>query len=191
MLASMAHRGPDDRGVQVLSQGELVFGHLRLSILDLSPLGHQPMSTPDGKVWIVYNGEIYNFREIRAELVSLGLTFVSDSDTEVILAAYRTWGLAAVDRFRGMFAFALWDDSLRQLYLCRDLFGVKPLYFSVRDGRAAFSSGDEGTYLRDHTARSVHPLSVCEFVQYGYISAPRSIFQTFRRSSPGHLHHRL
>jgi asparagine synthase (glutamine-hydrolysing) len=185
MLASMAHRGPDDRGVQVLSQGELIFGHLRLSILDLSPLGHQPMSTPDGKVWIVYNGEIYNFRDIRAELVSLGSTFVSDSDTEVILAAYRTWGLAAVDRFRGMFAFALWDDTLRQLYLCRDRFGVKPLFFSARDARVAFSSEMRGLICADHTARSVHPLSVCEFVQYGYISAPRSIFSDVQTVKPG------
>src|SRR5882762_1361379 len=111
MLTSMAHRGPDDNGTQVLADGALVLGHLRLSILDLSPQGHQPMATPDGKVWIVYNGEIYNFREIRSELQANGWSFRSDSDTEVILAAYRTWGLGAIDRFRGMFAFALWDDT--------------------------------------------------------------------------------
>jgi asparagine synthase (glutamine-hydrolysing) len=187
MLASMAHRGPDDRGVEVLSQGELVFGHLRLSILDLSPLGHQPMTTPDRKTWIVYNGEIYNFREIRAELASRGWTFVSDSDTEVVLAAYRTWGLAAVDRFRGMFAFALWDDDLKILHLCRDRFGVKPLYFSVREGPFAFSSEMKGLICGEHTARSVHPLSVCEFVQYGYISAPRSIFADVQTVRPGYI----
>src|ERR1700704_887806 len=123
MLASMAHRGPDDRGTQVLSGGELVFGHLRLSILDLSPLGHQPMGTADGKTWIVYNGEVYNFREVRSDLQALGWVFRSESDTEVILAAYRTWGLDAVERFRGMFAFALWDDSKKRLHLCRDRFG--------------------------------------------------------------------
>src|ERR1700759_1546007 len=102
MLAVMAHRGPDDMGTQSLANGALVFGHLRLSILDLSPLGHQPMSTPDQNTWITYNGEIYNFREIRKELRSLGWSFKSDSDTEVILAAYRQWGLSCVDRFRGM-----------------------------------------------------------------------------------------
>ena len=140
MLTAMAHRGPDDLGTQVLSGGKLVFGHLRLSILDLSAQGHQPMATPDGKAWIVYNGEVYNFREIRSELDALGWRFHSESDTEVILAAYRTWGLDAVQRFRGMFAFALWDEAKNLLHLCRDRFGVKPLYFSLRNGRLAFSS---------------------------------------------------
>jgi asparagine synthase (glutamine-hydrolysing) len=101
MLASISHRGPDDSGVQILENGELVFGHLRLSILDLSPLGHQPMASSDNKAWIVFNGEIYNFRELRSELQSLGWTFRGDSDTEVVLCAYRVWGLKAVERFHG------------------------------------------------------------------------------------------
>lgn len=185
MLASMAHRGPDDHGKQILADSALILGHLRLSILDLSPLGHQPMSTPDGKTWIVYNGEIYNFREIRAELQSLGSTFRSDSDTEVVLAAYRTWGLEAIGRFRGMFAFALWDDTARRLHLCRDRFGVKPLYYSIEDGCLAFSSELKGLIAGGFTKRSVHPVSVCEFLQYGYISAPRSIFGDVRTVRPG------
>jgi asparagine synthase (glutamine-hydrolysing) len=185
MLASMAHRGPDDRGTQVLSGGELVFGHLRLSILDLSPLGHQPMGTADGKTWIVYNGEVYNFREIRSDLQALGWVFRSESDTEVILAAYRTWGLDAVERFRGMFAFALWDDSKKRLHLCRDRFGVKPLYFSLRNGRLAFSSEMKGLICGRHTSRNPDSLSVAEFVQYGYTSAPRSIFADVSTVRPG------
>jgi asparagine synthase (glutamine-hydrolysing) len=185
MLTSMAHRGPDDRGVQVLAGGGLVFGHQRLSIIDLSPLGHQPMATPDRHTWIVFNGEIYNFREIRSELRALGCDFRSDSDTEVILVAYRTWGLAAVERFHGMFAFAIWDDSQKVLHLCRDRFGVKPLYFSLRGGRLAFASEMKGLICGNHSARNVDPTAVAEFVQYGYISAPRSIFADVRTITPG------
>src|SRR6185369_12582163 len=135
--------------------------------------------------WIVYNGEIYNFREIRSELQLLGVTFRSDSDTEVVLAAYQAWGLGAIERFRGMFAFALWDNTARELHLCRDRFGVKPLYYSIEDGCLAFSSELKGLIAGGFTKRSVHPVSVCEFLQYGYISAPRSIFGDVRTVSPG------
>lgn len=185
MLVAMAHRGPDDRGMQLLAGGELVFGHLRLAIIDLSPLGHQPMATADQKTWIVYNGEIYNFRELRTDLQSLGWTFRSDSDTEVVLAAYRAWGLSAVERFRGMFAFAIWDDSARVLHLCRDRFGVKPLYFSLQRGVLAFASEMKALICGAHSARSVDSSAVAEFVQYGYISAPRSIFADVRTVRPG------
>jgi asparagine synthase (glutamine-hydrolysing) len=187
MLAAMAHRGPDDQGVELLADGQLVFGHLRLSILDLSPLGHQPMAVADRKTWIVYNGEVYNFREIRTELASLGWAFRSESDTEVILAAYEQWGLSAVERFRGMFAFAIWDGRQRQLHLCRDRFGVKPLYYSVRNGAVAFASESKGLNLAGHTSRTVDPLSIAEFVQYGYISAPRSAFTDVQTVRPGYI----
>jgi asparagine synthase (glutamine-hydrolysing) len=185
MLASLAHRGPDDRGIEVLAGQALVFGHLRLAILDLSPLGHQPMATPDRLTWIVYNGEVYNFREIRQELLSLGWQFRSESDTEVILAAYRQWGLDAVSRFCGMFAFALWDEMQQVLHLCRDRFGVKPLYYCVRDGTLAFASESKALNQAGHSARLVDPLSVAEFLQYGYISAPRSIFADVQTVPPG------
>lgn len=185
MIGAMRHRGPDDRGVNVLAGGELVFAHLRLSIIDLSPLGHQPMATSDGQVWIVYNGEIYNFREIRRELESLGWQFRSESDTEVILAAYREWHLGAVERFHGMFAFALWDETSRTLHLCRDRLGVKPLYYSVRNGLLAFASEAKALNVTGHTNRVVEPMAVAEFVQYGYISAPRSIFEDVSTVRPG------
>lgn len=185
MLESMAHRGPDDRGVEVLAQGELALGHLRLAIIDLSPLGHQPMVSADRMAWIVYNGEIYNYREIRAELATLGWHFRSESDTEVVLAAYRQWGLAAVERFRGMFAFALWDDMRRVLHLCRDRFGVKPLYYSVRNGVLAFASELKALNRGGYTGRDVDPVSVAEFLQYGYVSAPRSIFGDVQTLPPG------
>jgi asparagine synthase (glutamine-hydrolysing) len=186
MLTAMAHRGPDDRGVQMLAGDTLVFGHLRLAILDLSPQGHQPMATADQKIWIVYNGEIYNFKEIRTELQSLGCVFHSDTDTEVILAAYRTWGLdAALAKFRGMFAFALWDETVGLLHLCRDRFGVKPLYFSIRDRRLAFASEMKGLLAGGQTARRTSPTAVAEFVQYGYISAPASILTDVQTVRPG------
>lgn len=181
----MAHRGPDDRGVQLLAEAGLVLGHLRLSILDLSALGHQPMATADGESWIVYNGEVYNFREIRSELTSLGWQFRGDSDTEVILAAYRQWGLDAIGRFRGMFAFALWDARQRLLHLCRDRFGVKPLYYSIHNGALAFASESKALNCAGYTGRVVDPVSVAEYLQYGYVSAPRSIFSDLRSLCPG------
>lgn len=185
MLSSMAHRGPDDVGLEVLAGGHLIFGHLRLSIIDLSPLGHQPMATPGREAWLVYNGEIYNFREIRATLRSVGWQFRSDSDTEVILAAYRQWGLDAVSRFRGMFAFALWDANSNQLHLCRDRFGVKPLYYSNIGGVLAFASELKALNCNGFTSKSIDPFSLSEYVQYGYVSAPGSIFSDVRSVPPG------
>src|SRR5450631_2264352 len=131
---SLAHRGPDDSGTVLLKETqpeslEVGLGHRRLAILDLSPLGHQPMEDPATGNWIVYNGEIYNFRELREELEAAGNGFRSHSDTEVILAAYRTWGEGCVDRLRGMFAFALWDSPRERLLLVRDPMGIKPLYY--------------------------------------------------------------
>jgi asparagine synthase (glutamine-hydrolysing) len=185
MLDSMAHRGPDDRGTDIVADGELVLGHLRLSILDLSPLGHQPMTLADSKTWIVYNGEVYNFHEIRQELQSLGFSFRSETDTEVILAAYRQWGLRAVERFRGMFAFVIWDDAEKQLHLCRDRLGVKPLYYSITNGCLAFASELKALNVAGYTSRTTDPVSLAEFVQYGYICAPRSIFADVHTVRPG------
>ncbi len=185
MLDSMAHRGPDDSGVRSLADGALVFGHLRLSILDLSPLGHQPMALPDRGIWIVYNGEIYNFREIRRDLQALGWSFRSETDTEVVLASYAQWGLSAVERFRGMFAFAIWDEPRRQLHLVRDRFGVKPLYFAHNAGRLAFASEMRALNLTNQSSRDVDPTSLAEYVQFGYISAPRSIFADVQTVRPG------
>jgi asparagine synthase (glutamine-hydrolysing) len=185
MLAAMSHRGPDDSGVEVLSNGELVFGHLRLSILDLSPLGHQPMTTADRKAWIVYNGEIYNFRQLRAELISCNWKFRSDSDSEVILAALLHWGPDAVRRFHGMFAFAFWNELTKTLYICRDRFGVKPLYYSITNGVFAFASELKGLMAGRFTRKAIDAVSVAEFLQYGYTSAPRSIFADVRVVRPG------
>ncbi|MCB0722442.1 MAG: asparagine synthase (glutamine-hydrolyzing) [Ignavibacteriae bacterium] len=138
MTASLAHRGPDDEGEYY--DGNLGFGHRRLSIIDLSKAGHQPMSTKDGKVVITYNGEIYNFKEIRKELEEKGHSFFSNTDTEVIINGYKEWGLEIVPKLNGMFAFALWDAEKKELYIARDRYGIKPLYFWLRDGRFVFAS---------------------------------------------------
>jgi len=143
--ASLAHRGPDDSGTVVVRDAsgagiEVGLGHRRLSIIDLSPLGHQPMQDPETGNWIVYNGEIYNFRAVREQLEQLGDRFRSQSDTEVILRAYARWGETCLARFRGMFAFALWDARRRSLWLARDPMGIKPLYYAQTEKYFLFAS---------------------------------------------------
>ena len=185
MAHAMAHRGPDDRGLKIFADSAVVLGHLRLSIIDLSPLGHQPMLSSDGMACVVFNGEIYNFREIRRELELRGHTFRSESDTEVILAAYREWGLDAISRFRGMFAFALWDAATRVLHLCRDRFGVKPLFYVRKQGELFFASEIKGLHAAGCTDAEVDPVALAEYVQYGYVSAPRSVLASVRSVRPG------
>lgn len=140
MTGLLAHRGPDDAGSIVFDDEHVSLGHRRLSIIDLSAAGHQPMSNLFGDIWITFNGEIYNYREIRDELVQLGFSFRSSSDTEVLLAAYQHWGEACLDRLNGMFAFAIYDRRERKLFAARDRLGIKPLYYHHRDGLLVFAS---------------------------------------------------
>ena len=127
MTDALAHRGPDDEGIEIL--GHMGFGHRRLSIIDLTPAGHQPMASSDGKRWITYNGEVYNYPELREELAHMGHSFRTQSDTEVILEAYEEWGPACLDRLNGIFAFAIWEPCTGCVFLARDRLGVKPLYY--------------------------------------------------------------
>jgi len=185
MSDAIAHRGPDDSGLEDLANGELVLGHRRLSILDLSPLGHQPMAHPSGKVWVVFNGEIYNFKEIRAGLIAEGERFHSESDTEVVLAAYVRWGVRCLERFRGMFAFALWDATRGELLLVRDRFGVKPLYYHLGSGELTFASEMRGVLEGLRGEPAVSAASAVEFLRYGYVSAPNSLFADVSCVPPG------
>jgi asparagine synthase (glutamine-hydrolysing) len=186
MTDAIAHRGPDDSGLEVLSNGELVLGHRRLSILDLSPLGHQPMAHPSGKAWIVFNGEIYNFKEIRADLVAEGERFCSESDTEVVLAAYSRWGVRFLERFRGMFAFALWDATRGEILLFRDRFGVKPLYYHLGSGGLTFASEMRGILVGQREAgHAISAAAAMEFLRYGYVSAPNSLLADVLCVPPG------
>jgi asparagine synthase (glutamine-hydrolysing) len=183
---SLKQRGPDDSGVWVRNGGRVALGHTRLSILDLSPLGHQPMRSADGSLTMVFNGEVYNFAVVRAELEALGHRFRSSGDSEVILAALQEWGVKAVDKFIGMFAIAIWNERERRLWLLRDRMGVKPLYYAF-DG-SHFWFGSELKALRafrDWKPR-IDRDALGEYLQYGYISAPRSIYRDVHKLLPGH-----
>jgi asparagine synthase (glutamine-hydrolysing) len=138
MTDAIAHRGPDGEGQW--AEGPVGLGHRRLAILDLSEAGRQPMSTPDGRYTITYNGEVYNFQELRRELENLGYKFRSHTDTEVILHAFAEWREKALNRFNGMFAFAIWDKKRKELFLARDRYGIKPLYWARRGNIFAFGS---------------------------------------------------
>jgi asparagine synthase (glutamine-hydrolysing) len=183
-VASLRHRGPDDRGTW--QQGGVGLGHTRLSILDLSPLGRQPMASRDGRWMMVYNGEVYNFREIRRELESRGRVFRGSGDTEVIVEAFAEWGPAAVRRFIGMFAIALWSAGARKLYLLRDRLGVKPLYYGWNGDALCF--GSELKALREfrHWSPKLDRAAMSDFFRYGYIADPRSIYQGVHKLPPGH-----
>jgi len=141
MLACIKHRGPDDTGIESFDQGSIVLGHRRLSIVDLSTSGHQPMTYGNTDKWVVFNGEVYNYIELRCELSKMGYQFKSKSDTEVVLAAYDAWQETAFDYFNGMWAIAIWDNIEKRMLVCRDRFGIKPLYYYVNPGRfIAFAS---------------------------------------------------
>jgi asparagine synthase (glutamine-hydrolysing) len=190
-LTGLAHRGPDDCGWHVISQGgpqptSVFLGNRRLAILDLSPAGHQPMQDRDTGSWIIYNGEIYNFREIRSELESNGISFNSQSDTEVILKAYGKWGAGCLDHFRGMFAFAIWDAPTRGLFLARDRFGEKPLYYFHRDGLFLFASEVRSLLQTGLVARQLDDAGLIGYLGYGSVSALETVVKGVRSLPPAH-----
>lgn len=183
MLATLEHRGPDDGGL--LLSDRLCLGHRRLSILDLSPLGHQPMSDESGRCWLAFNGEIYNFRELRAELEQRGRRFRSTSDTEVLLQAYLEWGLDCVHKLNGMFAFALWDGRRERLWLARDPVGIKPLFWHDDGRRLRFGSEIKAILADDAVPRQPDPEGVDAFFTFGYLPAPLTAFAGVRQLPPG------
>ena len=185
-IQSLHHRGPDDGGTWYSSDRSLGLGHRRLSILDLSSAGHQPMESSCGQWVMVFNGEVYNFRDIRAELAPFGHQFHGSGDSEVILAAVVQWGLAAVSRFIGMFAIALWHKPTGELHLVRDRLGVKPLYYSW-DGRA-LAFGSELKAIRAFRAvpSSIDKQSMVDYFRYSYIAHPRTIYNQVFQLQPAH-----
>lgn len=195
-LTAIRHRGPDDEGYLAVGlqagravactgpdsdvrlrlpsfdtlAGEsfdVVLGHRRLSILDLSPAGHQPMASPDGRYWIVYNGEVYNYLELRTELAGLGHQFHTGTDTEVILAAYAQWGAQALPRFAGMFAFAILDLRERKLFLARDFFGIKPLYYTLDSAGLSFASEIKALLQCPWVSRRANPQRLYQYLRFG------------------------
>ena len=135
MCNVIKHRGTDDSGIFISPDRKVGFGHQRLSIIDLTQAGHQPMEDKEGRLWITYNGEVYNFKEIKKELETRGYKFKSSSDTEVIINAYKEWGSKCVQKFNGMFAFGIYDSMRRCLFLARDRVGKKPLYYTQYNGK--------------------------------------------------------
>ncbi len=189
---SLAHRGPDDSGTVIIRETspeplEIGFGHRRLAILDLSPLGHQPMQDEQTGNWIVFNGEIYNFRELRKELEAAGCKFRSHSDTEVILAAYRVWGESCLARLGGMFAFGLWDAARKRLLLARDPMGIKPVYYYQSEKYFLFASEVRSLLQTGLVPRKVDSTGALSYLAFGSVYEPWTIVEGVRAVPPGHV----
>ena len=182
MVAALHHRGPDDRGTYV--EGELGVGHTRLSIVDLSG-GHQPMCNEDGSLWVVFNGEIYNHVELRAELIQKGHTFKTHSDTEVILHLYEERKEDCVTAFNGQFAFALWDGRRRELFLARDRMGVRPLFYTMHDGRFLFASEIKALFEDSSLPRELDPFAIDQIFTFWFPLPPRTGFLGVSELPPG------
>jgi asparagine synthase (glutamine-hydrolysing) len=184
MCATIQHRGPDDQGTFL--QPGVALGMRRLSIIDLAG-GHQPISNEDGVVSIVFNGEIYNYRELQATLQSRGHHFKTNSDTETIVHAYEEYGPSCVNQLRGMFAFAIWDEKNETLFMARDRVGKKPLYYSItRQGTLVFGSELKAILEHPEVEREINPRALDAFFSLGYVPDPLSIFKNIEKLSPGH-----
>jgi asparagine synthase (glutamine-hydrolysing) len=183
----ISHRGPDDAGLWISPDQTVGLGHHRLSIIDLSPLGHQPMRNEDESLWLVYNGEIYNFGNIRGELEKRGHIFRSRADSESILHAYEEWGTACLGRFNGIFAFALWDERSRRLFAARDRLGVKPLYYwHGTQGTLVFASELKALMVFPGLRKRVDLDSLWWYLAFQRVPAPRTILQDCACLAPGH-----
>ncbi|MBK9057106.1 MAG: asparagine synthase (glutamine-hydrolyzing) [Elusimicrobia bacterium] len=178
LARALAHRGPDGEGV--FARGPVGLAHRRLAILDLTPKADQPMASKDGRHALVYNGEIYNFRELRDELAARGDTFASTGDTEVVLAALRAWGPAAVEKFNGIFALALWDDRERTLFLARDRHGVKPMYYTATPGHFLFASELKAFYQHPSFAPRLDPAALIEYFTFQNLFTDKTLLAGVR-----------
>src|SRR5262245_34959969 len=187
MVRQLKHRGPDDQGISTTWSGEAAvgLGHSRLAILELSEAGHQPMHDPFTGNIITYNGEIYNYRELRHNLDDRAQGWRSQSDTEVILRAYSRWGKDCVDHFRGMFAFAIWDEQRQRLLLARDRLGIKPLYYYSGKGFFLFASEVRALLASGLVPRELDPIGFSEYLAYQSMPAPRTMILGVQALPPG------
>jgi asparagine synthase (glutamine-hydrolysing) len=184
MCDTIAHRGPDDEGFYFNEQ--VFLGNRRLSIIDIA-CGHQPMTNEDRNIWLVFNGEIYNYPEIRDRLIQKGHVIRTNSDTEVIIHAYEEFGTACVAELNGMFAFALWDDNQKQLFIARDRVGIKPLYYSDQGGRFVFGSELKAIRAVPGLHLEIDPAAVDQFLTLEYIPGPKTIYKNVHKLPPGHF----
>jgi asparagine synthase (glutamine-hydrolysing) len=183
MWSVMTHRGPDDHGEFV--SGPVALGFNRLSIIDLSS-GHQPMSNPDGSAWVIFNGEIYNFQQLRQDLIARGHTFRTRSDTETIVHAWDEFGESCVEKLRGMFAFAIWDERRRVLFGARDRLGIKPFYYHVDKDTFAFASEIKALLELPHIEPEIDRSALAEYLHHRYVIAPHTILHGVNKLPPGH-----
>ena len=188
MINCMLYRGPDDSGSKIFETPNVALGHLRLSIIDLSDMGAQPMATTDERYWIVFNGEIYNYLELRDELRALGIEFRSNSDTEVLLNAYVYWGVSCLERLNGMFAFAIWDKVEHMLFAARDRLGEKPFYYkqSKNGDEFLFASEIKSILTVDNAYREEDATLVDPFMTFGYVPGEETMCKGIKRLLPGH-----
>ena len=182
MANALVHRGPDDEGYYVA--GPLGLGFRRLSIIDLAG-GHQPMSDQEESVWVVFNGEIYNFQELRRELEAYGHVFRTRCDTEVIVHGYKQWGDEVLNHLNGMFGLAIWDIRRHRLVLARDPFGIKLIYYQIDEGRVSFGSEIRALLAATHHRAEVDPSSLHLFLSYRYTPSPYTLFKGVRKLAPG------
>src|SRR3954466_9509438 len=188
MIQPLTHRGPDEEGVWVDEAVGVAFGFRRLAILDLTPTGHQPMRSASGRFHLVFNGEIYNFCELRQQLEEHGHTFKGQSDTEVILAGFDQWGVReAISRALGMFAMAVWDTRRRELSLVRDRLGKKPLYVYHEPGLVTFGSELKALVAGPSFDRTIDRDALAAYMRYRYVPAPQTIFKRAIKVPPGHI----
>ena len=183
MLSSISHRGPD--GFGAYHDGGVCLGHARLSIIDLSG-GAQPMSNEDGSVWITFNGEIFNFEELRAGLEERGHRFRTKSDTEVIVHLYEDFGPGCLERLNGQFAFAIWDTAKKELFIARDRMGIRPLFYTEQNGAFYFASEAKALFATGRIERRLDPLAIDEIFTFWHTVAPRTSFEGVHELPAGH-----
>ena len=183
MMTRIIHRGPDGSGQYL--DGEIAMGHRRLSIIDLST-GDQPMKNEDGSLVITFNGEIYNYRELREELRKAGHTFATGSDTEVLLHGYEEWQEKLLDRLRGMFAFVIWDIKRKELFAARDMFGIKPFYYAEVNGQFLYASEIKSMLEYPEYGRQVNTEALEQYLSFEYSVLPETFFKGIYRLMPGH-----
>ena len=183
MLLSLSHRGPDHAGIKLSENKQLAFGHTRLSFIDLSDSGTQPMCDSDKQIWLTFNGEIYNYLEIKKELES-SYSFQTNTDTEVIIAAYKVWGIDSLSKLKGMFAFGLYDVQLQKVFLVRDRFGIKPLYYYNNGNELIFASELKAILASGKITKNINYSAFADYFVYRYIPSPKTIWQEINKVAP-------
>ena len=189
MTAEVAHRGPDDCGIRVFRETPqaISLGHRRLSIIDLSTAGRQPMANEDETIWVVFNGEIYNFPELREQLVAAGHRFRSRTDSEVLIHGYEEWGIDFVKKLNGIFAFGMWDSRRQVLHLARDRYGVKPLYYAAQGARVLFASEIKALLCDARVERDIDEEALLTYTRFRYSPEPLTLFKHVKKVQPGHV----